>query len=227
MRRKKLNTNHNTLYKKINLSNNKNPFENLISFNTDNEFDEDFYEKFVEPFYTIRIINLPDFKSDYIKIKSEINSDVVKKIIGENNWKERIVGAFFCAIENLTEFEDIIGIHFLKSDLVHQGKGFALALASFSSKKSIDYLKKYLDYYLTRKDLFYEQNYAMSALKWIDTTTKSEHTKEYKQKYDEWEKDSSRKFDSYYDEFIQQMLIIEELKTAGNNSNRCTTPKKL
>lgn len=194
---------------------NKKPFETLHSFHTENEFDEAFYKKFVAPFYTIRIINLINFKSDYLSIKTEIDTDIVKKIIGQNNWRERIVGAFFCAIEDLTEFEDIIGVHFLKSELVHQGKGFALALASFNSKKSIDYLKKYLDYYLTRKDLKYEQNYAMSALKWIDERTKSEHTKEYEQRYSEWEKDASRKFDSYYDEFVQQMLIIEELKTAG------------
>ena len=153
---------------------------------------------------------------DYIKIKKEVNSEIVKRIIGENNWREKIVGAFFCAIENLTEFEDIIGISFLKSEFVYQGKGFALALASFSSEKSINYLKKYLDYYLTRQDLEYDQNYAMSALKWIDEKTKSEHTEEYKQKYAEWEKGSKRKFESYYNEFTEQMLIIEELKTAGN-----------
>ena len=195
---------------------NKKPFSELKSFHTKNEFDEDFYEKFVEPFYAVRIINLPDFKKDYIKIKKEVNSEIVKRIIGENNWREKIVGAFFCAIENLTEFEDIIGISFLKSEFVYQGKGFALALASFSSEKSINYLKKYLDYYLTRQDLEYDQNYAMSALKWIDEKTKSEHTEEYKQKYAEWEKGSKRKFESYYNEFTEQMLIIEELKTAGN-----------
>ncbi len=201
------------------LKENNNPFERLTAFNTENEFNEDFYEKFVEPFYAVRIINLIDFKSDYLKIKPEINRDVVNKIIGQKNWGERMVGAFFCAIENLTEFEDIIGIHFLKSELVHQGKGFSLALASFSSDQSILYLKTYLDYYLTRKDLFYEQNYAMSALKWIDEKNKSEHSKEFEKRYFEWEGDSLRKFDSYYDEFIQQMLIIEELKTAGNNDN--------
>jgi len=195
-------------------TNNKKPFETLISFHTEYEFDEGFYKKFIEPFYTVRIINLPSFKIDYLNIKAEINADIVKKIIGQPNWQERIVGAFFCAIENLTEFEDIIGVHFLKSELVHQGKGFALALASFNSIKSIDYLKKYLDYYLTRKDLYYEQNYAMSALKWIDEKTKSDHTKEYEKKYSEWEKYSSRKFGSYYDEFVQQMLIIEELKNS-------------
>lgn len=194
--------------------NNQNPFKTLPSFHTENEFDEGFYKKFVIPFYAVRIINLANFKSDYLNIKAEIDADIVKKIIGQSNWRERIVGAFFCAIEDLTEFEDIIGIHFLKSELVHQGKGFALALASFNTKKAIGYLKKYLDYYLTRKDLRYEQNYAMSALKWIDERTKSEHTKEYEQRYADWEKDAARKFDSYYDEFVQQMLIIEELKTA-------------
>lgn len=192
------------------------PFENLVSFHTDNQFNEDFYEKFVEPFYTIRIINIPNFKNDYLKIKAEVNSDVVRRIIGEKNWRERIVGAFFCAIENLTEYEDIIGIHFLKSEYVHQGKGFALALASFNSEKSIDYLKKYLDYYLSRKDLNYEQNYAMSALKWIDEKTKSEHSKEYTSKYAEWEKGSLRTFDSDFVEFTQQMQIIEELKKINN-----------
>ncbi len=59
--------------------NNINPFEKLNSFHTENKFDEDFYEKFVEPFYTVRIINLPNFKSDYLKIKSEITPEIVKK----------------------------------------------------------------------------------------------------------------------------------------------------
>lgn len=190
-----------------------NPFDKLVSFSSDHEFDEAFCNKFVAPFYTVRIINLPNFKSDYLKVKAEINSEIVNKIIGQNNWRERIVAAYFCAIENLVEFVDVIGVHFLKSELVHQGKGFALALASFRTEKSISYLKKYLDYYLTRSDLFYEQTYAMSALVWIDEKTNANHSEKYKSLYAKWEKDSIRSFESYYDEFVQQMLIIEELKS--------------
>ncbi|MDP8171245.1 DUF6000 family protein [Pasteurella skyensis] len=188
-----------------------NPFSKLNSFHTENEYDEDFYDKFVMPFYCVTISKMPTFKEDYLKIKKEVNSEIVKKIIGEYGWRDRIVGAYFCAIENLIEFEDIIGLHLLKSEFVYSGRGYALALANFGTKKSISYLKKYLDYYLTRKDLFYDQHYVICALKWIDNKTNSSHSKEFMERYQEWGQNSIRDLEDYYKEFKKQMIIIEEL----------------
>jgi hypothetical protein len=44
----------------------------------------------------------------------------------------RIVGAWFSAIKQYTEFEQAIGNLLLRSDVCYAGRGYCLALASFN-----------------------------------------------------------------------------------------------
>ncbi|MEP6903701.1 MAG: DUF6000 family protein [Actinomycetota bacterium] len=147
----------------------RNPFEDLIVPRNCEELSWEFIEKWVTPFYMAGISNLtPQQESDFIEIYHEIKPEIVGKLLGDFNWRTRIVGAYFAALRNFVEFEETIGNQLLKSEVCYAGGGYCLALANFGTEKSKDILKRYLDYYLTRKDLWFDQHDAFAALFWID-----------------------------------------------------------
>jgi hypothetical protein len=98
----------------------------------------------------------------------EITPEIVKQLLGDFDWRPRIVGAYFAAINGYSELKDVIGIHLLKSEVCYAGYGYALALAVFADEKSKTYLALYLDYYLKRKDLWFDQGDVLAALFSID-----------------------------------------------------------
>ena len=52
----------------------------------------------------------------------------------------------------------------------------------------------------------------MCGLKWIDENMNSNYSEVFLEKYLAWEGHSTRKLESYYEEFCQQLIIIEELR---------------
>lgn len=108
-----------------------------------------------------------------MQVKNDLSPEIVKQLLGYFDWRSRISGAYFSAIMDYTEFEDFIGIHLVKSEVCYAGEGYLIALASFNTDKSIDYLKKYLDYYLSKPALWFDQGDAMAALIWLDNKNDS------------------------------------------------------
>lgn len=100
----------------------------------------------------------------------------------------------------------------LKSKLCYAGKGYAMALASFNTSKSIEYLKRYLDYYLTREDLTFDQDSVLSALKWIDKKGNANHAEKYIPLFKKWSKNKMLKLDSSFRDFEKQMIKIEKIQ---------------
>lgn len=86
----------------------------------------------------------------------------------EYNWRPRLTGAFFAALRHLTPVEDHIGRLLVRSDLCYAGKLYCVALAEFNTPVGLEYLRRYLMYYLTRPDLDFDQDDAMGAIAWLD-----------------------------------------------------------
>lgn len=188
----------------------RNPFEDLKV--TRNEFDleEDFIEKWVVPFYMNGFSDLTEgSEKNFVEMYSQINGEIVSKLLGDFNWRTRIVGAYFSALKELVEFEDEIGKHLLKSEVCYAGSGYCLALASFRTEKSIGFLKKYLDYYLTRKDLSFDQNDALSALFWID----EKEAENYKSLWKDFTADKSNlNLEKSKENFAKSMTNLERIR---------------
>ena len=89
------------------------------------------------------------------------------------------MAGYFAAIENFIDLEDHIGRLFLRSDVCFAGQGYALALGMFNTPKSIEFLKKYLDHYLSRKDLYFDQLDAMAALHYTDSINGTSNFDDY------------------------------------------------
>lgn len=101
-------------------------------------------------------------------ISSEITEEVILKLLGDFNWRTRLVGAYFSAIKNYQSQIDIIGVHFLKSEVCCVGHIYALILAFYNSEKAIQLLEKYLDYYLEKPELYFDQESALEAIIYLD-----------------------------------------------------------
>lgn len=143
------------------------PFSDLEIPISENELSQEFLQKWVSPFY-MTAINDDFFKENFEKVSQELSEDIVLQLLSDFNWRTRIVGAYFCSIMNYISFEKIIGNLLLRSDVCYAGAGYCYALASFNTEGSRRYLLKYLDYYLKKKKLWFDQSVAMSALSYLD-----------------------------------------------------------
>ncbi|MFP5439223.1 MAG: DUF6000 family protein [Bacteroidia bacterium] len=151
------------------------PFEMLESFKNDVELSKEFIEKWVIPFYMDIGQVSETWVNKLLSVKDEITTDITKKNLGDFDWRTRQTGAFFAAIKNQTEFLDIIGIHLLKSEVTYAGKVYCEVLASFNLPESVDYLNQYLDYYLKRPELYFDQREAMEAILYLDRKNGTNH----------------------------------------------------
>lgn len=194
----------------------KNPFEDLKPYKSETEIDKNFIDKWVIPFYVVGLNNTDQFISDFNNVKSDLNIEIAKQLFGDFNWRTRIVGAYFSAIENYTELENIIGVHLLKSEVCYAGGGYCLALASFNTQKGIEYLKEYLEYYLTRKDLHFDQRVAMSALNWTDKQNGTNEMELFLPKYQEWVSDKySQDINQSIAHFDKQIEQLNKIKASS------------
>jgi hypothetical protein len=190
----------------------RNPFESLEVPRNNRELSYEFIDKWVAPFYMTGVSNADDTTIlMFAEAAKEINVDIVKLLLGDFNWRTRIVGAYFAAINNYKEVEDIIGKHLLKSEVCYAGAGYCLALAAFNTGKAKDYLTAYLEYYLDRKDLWFDQSDAFCALEYLD----NEQASRLIDKWDSFVSDKEHwSLEKSREHFNNCMLTLDKVRTA-------------
>jgi hypothetical protein len=97
-----------------------------------------------------------------------IRDDIVQALLTQFGWRERIAGAYLVAATRRVAFQDLIGRLLLRSDVCFAGAGYCLALAMIGTDTARDFLIRYLEYYLTRPDLHFDQHPAHAALCCMD-----------------------------------------------------------
>ncbi len=149
----------------------KSNFENLVSFKNNVELTNEFIQKWAVPFYMeIGMHGDNKWIEKIKKINKEITPDITLALLGAFNWRTRLVGAYFSAVKGFQDQIDIIGTHFLKSEVCCVGHVYAIVLALYNDKKTDKYLNDYLDYYLQKPDLYFDQGGALSAVAYLDKT---------------------------------------------------------
>ncbi|MFT3706000.1 MAG: DUF6000 family protein [Agriterribacter sp.] len=160
--------------------NHSSPFNHLPIHKNETQLSVDFLHKWVVPFYmTIGSINDNNWIEEIKQIKTEISPSICLSLLGDFNWRTRLVGAYFSAIKSYENFIDIIGVHLLKSEVCCVGHIYALTLAFFNTEKSVAFLNKYLDYYLTMPTLYFDQKSVMEAILYLDKTNGSTNFKRH------------------------------------------------
>jgi hypothetical protein len=160
------------------------PFSDLPSHRNDTDLTGDFIKKWAVPFY----MEIGKYDNEACieaikKIKNEITPEVCLLLLGDLNWRTRGVGAYFAAVKGYTDLIDIIGIHLLKSELCCVGHIYTLVLTYFNTPKSIDYLNRFLSYYLTAANLHQDPKIVIEAILYQD---KINGTNNYNEQYNKW-----------------------------------------
>ena len=140
------------------------PFDSLPSHRNKEILSNEFAGKWISPFYmTIGNPIRTEWIEEIKKIKNEISEEIILSLLGDFNWRTRLVGSYFSAVKNYELATDIIGTHLLKSELCCVGHIYALTLAFFNTRQSINYLDLYLDYYLSKPKLPFDQKKVLIA----------------------------------------------------------------
>ncbi|WP_291725836.1 DUF6000 family protein [Bernardetia sp.] len=193
-------------------------FDELKSFKNDFKLKQEFIDTWVIPFY--RNIHRTDDKwtDELISTKNKITTDIIQMNLGDFNWRTRQTGAFFSAIANQTQFIDIIGTHLLKSEVCYAGRVYCKVLASFNLPKCINYLNLYLDYYLTKPDLWFDQQEAIEAVLYLDKVNSTNNFDMHVDKWTEfiknkpyWEKEVKT------DSLEKQLNVIQTVRQHTTN----------
>jgi hypothetical protein len=149
-------------------------FNHLETYQNDFQLTQEFVNKWVIPLY-MKIRHTDDNSwVDYIKqLKNEITEEVTLALLGDFNWRTRIVGAYLSALKNYENQIDIIGIHLLKSEVCYAGDLYATILAFYNQPKTLEYLNQYLEYYLQKPELYFDQESVLEAVAYLDTVNRT------------------------------------------------------
>ncbi len=160
-------------------------FDHLKSHKNDFELSKEFIDQWVLPFYMEMQHTSGSWIEDLKQLKNEITEEVTLALLGDFNWRTRTVGAYLSAIKNYENQIDIIGVHLLKSEVCYAGDLYALVFAFYNNQKTIDYLNQYLDYYLQKPQLYFDQERVMETLVYLDGIN---GTNNFSKHLNQWEK---------------------------------------
>lgn len=158
----------------------RSPFHELQSHTNTEPISAAFTNQWAVPFYMeIARGGNWDWVDKVREVKPEVTRQVCLTLLGEFNWRTRLVGAYFAAVKDFSDQTDIIGVHLLKSEVCCVGHLYALVLAYFKTEKSINYLHRYLDYYLTKPALEFDQAKVLEALLYLDASHGTNHQQQH------------------------------------------------
>jgi hypothetical protein len=138
-------------------------------------------ERWVTPFYMALPDDLPSVAATLRPLLAEVSSELITALLVEPNWRPRQVGAFLVALDRRRGFEDLVGRLLLRSDVCYAGRGYCVALARLNTPGAVDFLQQYLGYYLTRRDLWFDQAVALAAVRHLDKVNGTVHARAFDQ----------------------------------------------
>ncbi len=162
------------------------PFADLEVPMLSEPFGLDFHKKWIAPFYRASLFRgAEEFAESLKPIYSELNSGLIVSLLSDFNWRPRITGAYFAAIRRDHSVQDHIGRLLLRSDVCFAGGGYCLAFARINTPEAIGFLSRYLEYYLGRPDLWFDQHDAIGALVELDRINGTNYMESFDQQLNE------------------------------------------
>ncbi|MEU9305725.1 DUF6000 family protein [Streptomyces sp. NPDC048269] len=118
------------------------------------------------------------FARELVQAASEITPAELD-VLFEGGWRERKTASWLVVVAGRTEFRSRIGELLLASEGPYAGAAYCVTLATFGDSADADLLCRYLDRYLPRPDLDYDQGFALGALLHLDAALGSERASRY------------------------------------------------
>jgi hypothetical protein len=103
----------------------------------------------------------------------------VDEALDNPGWRERLVAGWTIAVKKWEQYVPRLGALLCRSERVFAGQGYCFALARIASEESAAHLCAYLDQYLARPDLVYNQDWVLGALLWTDKIRGESRAKHY------------------------------------------------
>lgn len=153
-----------------------------------------------------------EFAEKYRAVHDKITIDLVKDLLAESNWRPRLVAAMFAATKNYGLLEIPIGYLLLRSDMCYAGKKYCLALATFNTPESVEFLRCYLDYYLKQKNLWYDQGEAMGAIAYLDQQNGTNVLAQFLPAWEEFNANKRWNLSEHLRRFADQMKALQRLR---------------
>lgn len=116
----------------------------------------------------------------------ELDLDDLAALLNEG-WRERLVAAWLAGLGARRELLPRLSAMLLASETCFAGQGYCAALACMPCEASARALIAYLDVYLARPDLDYDQRWAIAALYIIDCELGTDHLAGYLGEGGRWE----------------------------------------
>lgn len=182
-------------------------FDHLKSYKNNFQLSKEFIDQWVLPFYMNIRHTSGSWIEDIKELKDEITEEVTAALLGDFNWRTRTVGAYFSAIKNYDHQLDIIGVHFLKSEVCYAGDLYAMVFAFYNNDKTINYLNQYLDYYLQQPQLYFDQESVMETVVYLDTIN---GTNNFEKHAFQWEKMLEKRKEISKINHLQTANMIEQ-----------------
>ncbi|MEV7087289.1 DUF6000 family protein [Streptomyces sp. NPDC093085] len=104
-------------------------------------------------------------------------------------WRSRLTAAWLIGVDRREPFRERIGNLLLASEVCYSGGAYCFALARFGTHADAEILTAYLDHYLPRTDLRYDQPAALGALLRLDAQLGTHHATRFTQPdglWDQW-----------------------------------------
>ena len=157
---------------------------------------DDFTTNWVAPFY-IYVLH----GNYYYQLKGDeqalFNENVKKALLNLNDetlqrllsggWREQITGSWLCGLKGSSQYANNIGKKLVASQMTYAGQGHCFALACFANDESVKFFTEYLNIYLRKTDLHYDQGWVMPALMWVDEQNDTDHASKYLKSGGLWE----------------------------------------
>jgi hypothetical protein len=200
----------------------KSPFSDIEVPQVEEALSEAEYEEWVIPICRVSFrSNDAEFLAALRKVYARISVGRIEQLLSEFDWRPRLTGAFLSALRGITSVEDQIGRLLLRSDLCYAGKAYCMALASFNSPIGLSFLERYLDYYLTRPDLDYDQGVAIGAIAYLDQQNGTDVLAKFRTKWDSYVEEKSWKPDleDAVTRFSLEMSALDEIRAATKDGS--------
>ncbi|WP_128802459.1 MULTISPECIES: DUF6000 family protein [unclassified Streptomyces] len=146
---------------------------------------------------------------------SEINARELGMLF-DGGWRERKTAAWLVAVAGRTEFRERLGELLLASEGPYAGQAYCVALATFGTSADSDPLVAYLDRYLMRPDLYYDQAAALGALLLLDAKLDADHAARFLAPNGLWQRwiegppSKDRDAPDTYREFIGRLRLFAD-----------------
>ncbi|WP_327713208.1 DUF6000 family protein [Streptomyces sp. NBC_00464] len=113
----------------------------------------------------------PVERSAFVRDLAQAAHEITPEQLGvlfEGGWRERKTAAWLVAVAHRSEFRELMGRLLLASEGPYAGAAYCVALAKFGTTADAALLSAYLDHYLSRPDLDYDQAVVLGTLLYLD-----------------------------------------------------------